>query len=211
MKITDISMTIHTGMPVYKDLPEKRPVLTMEKMMPRDGINESALYMNLHTGTHFDSPLHMMEGGWTAEFLPLHKLLAPCRVLDLTRVTDGIAKEDLIPYGIKPDEFILLKTQNSYETKFNPDFIYLKKDAAVYLADTGIKGVGIDALGIERSQPGHATHLALMEKDVLILEGLQLKDIEEGSYFMVALPIKIRDAEGAPARVVLLDDLSFLH
>lgn len=210
MKIIDISMTIHPGMPVYKNLPEKRPVHTMEKMMPRDSVNESALLMNLHTGTHFDSPKHMQKDGWPTEFLSLEKLLTPCRVLDLTHVVGGIGKDDLLPYDIKHSEFILLKTHNSYETEFNPDFIYLMKDAAVYLADTEIRGVGIDALGIERSQPGHETHLSLMEKDVLILEGLMLKDIEEGSYFMIALPIKIRDAEGAPARVILLDDLSFL-
>ena len=211
MKIHDVTMTIHHGMPVYRNHPEKRPVLVKAKTMPRDSINESAISMNLHTGTHFDSPRHMMEDGWQTESLPLDKLLTPCRVLDLTQVKDGITREDLLPFDIQPGEFILLKTRNSYETEFRPDFIYLRKDGAEYLADAGIKGVGIDALGVERGQPGHETHLMLFQKDVLILEGLALRDVADGSYFLVALPLKIRDAEGAPARVLLLDDLSVLN
>lgn len=211
MKIRDITMTIHHGMQVYRNEPVKRPVLIKVKTMPRDSINESEISMNLHTGTHFDSPRHMTEDGWQTESLPLEELLTSCRVLDLTQVADGITREDLLPFDIQPGEFILLKTRNSYETEFRPDFIYLRKDGAEYLAQKGIKGVGIDALGVERGQPGHETHLSLMKKDVLILEGLALRDVAGGPYFMIALPMKIRDAEGAPARVLLLDDLSVLN
>lgn len=210
MRIIDISMTVQRDMPVWRNSEEKRPVHTIEKMMPPDSINESRITMNLHTGTHFDSPKHMMRDGWTTEHLSLEKLLTPCRVLDLTGAVDGITKGDLVPHSVRKGEFILLKTRNSFETEFKPDFIYIKRDAAEYLAETGIKGVGIDALGVERSQPGHETHLALMGKGVLILEGLVLKDVEAGSYFLIALPVKIKDAEGAPARAVLLDNLSDL-
>lgn len=207
MRIIDISMAIRRDMRVYKDLEEMRPDLVREREMPRDSVNESRISMNLHTGTHIDSPLHMMEGGWATEALPLEKLIRPCRVLDLRHVQDGITREDLLPHDIKTGEFLLLKTRNSFEPDIGAGFVYLKRDGAAYLAGIGVAGVGIDALGIERRQPDHATHLSLMNADILIIEGLELKDVPAGPYFMLALPVKIRDAEGAPARVVLLDSL----
>ena len=65
--------------------------------------------------------------------------------------------------------------------------------------------MGIDALGVERSQPGHETHLALLGHDIMVLEGLALKDVAEGRYLLIALPLLIDGADGAPARAVLVE------
>ncbi|MEX1308283.1 MAG: cyclase family protein, partial [Eubacteriales bacterium] len=69
----------------------------------------------------------------------------------------------------------------------------------------GIKGVGIDGLGIERAQSDYATHRTLLGADIPIIEGLRLKDVAEGEYILVALPISIPEAEAAPVRAVLLE------
>lgn len=207
MRIIDISMTIHHDMPVYKNKAENRPVHLFERRMPPDSVNESSLWINLHTGTHIDAPLHMLKGGWTTEHLPLESLLTPCRVLDLTQVEGGITADMLAPFHIQPHDFLLFKTRNSFDESFRDDFIYLEESGAKLLAKIGIKGVGTDALGIERAQPEHGTHLALLEKDIIIIEGLALKDVAPGNYYLLALPLKIKGADGAPARVVLLDGL----
>lgn len=207
MTITDISMAIHGQMATYKGNPDKRPQLTAESVMPQDSANESSIHMNLHTGTHMDAPRHMMQDGWTIDRMPLSRLITRCRVLDLTAVSDAITREDLTGHGIKPGEFILLKTQNSFGRVFGPDFIYIRADAASYLAGCGISGIGTDALGVERNQPGHETHLAFMQHDVLILEGLNLKEAQPGSHILIVLPLNILGAEGAPARAVLVDSL----
>ena len=55
-----------------------------------------------------------------------------------------------------------------------------------------IAGVGIDALGIERDQTDHATHKQLLGSGIIIIEGLQLKDVEVGEYLMVAAPLKFQ-------------------
>ncbi len=206
MRIIDISMPIHHGMQVYKNREEKRPVRTVERVIPRDSVNESNIRMNLHTGTHIDAPFHMMEEGWTAEQLPLEKLIIPCRVLDMTHVKDGITKADLEGFDIKGGEFLLFKTRNSFDyPEFRLDFIYLKGDGAEYLRDLKVAGVGIDTLGIERDQPGHETHLALLANDMMIVEGLMLKDVVPGRYLLIALPLLIEGADGAPARAVLVE------
>lgn len=205
LKLYDVSMLIHEEMMVYKNDEKKRPQFNLVKKIPMDNVNESSITMNLHTGTHIDAPYHMNQEGDTIDQIDLSKLLTPCFVLDLTAVQGGITKEDLCIHKIEKGDFILLKTMNSFTTEFSQEFIYLEKSGAEYLAKMEICGVGIDALGIERSQPNHDTHKTLMKKGIIIIEGLQLKDVSEGNYFMCALPLKIKGADGAPARVVLIE------
>lgn len=207
MIIYDISMTIEKSMGVYKNIEEKRPVIKFERKIPKDSINESSMYMNLHTGTHIDAPYHVDDMGETIDAIDLNRLITKCRVLDLTKVVDGITKEDLIGKNIKPGEFILLKTRNSFTEEFKPDFVFVEKSGAEYLAEKQIIGVAIDSFGIERSQPDHETHKALFNKGITIIEGVRLKEIEEAEYLMCALPLKIKGVDGAPARVVLIKDL----
>ena len=204
MIIYDISMTIERSMGVYKNIEEKRPVIKFEKKIPGDSINESSMYMNVHTGTHVDAPYHVDDMGATIESVDLNKLITKCRVLDLTKVTDSITKEDLMDKNIRKGEFLLFKTTNSFKEEFDPNFVYVKKSAAEYLAEREIIGVAIDSFGIERAQPDHETHRTLFSKGIIIIEGVRLKEIQESEYFMCALPLKINGIDGAPARIVLI-------
>ncbi|RFZ80269.1 cyclase family protein [Lacrimispora amygdalina] len=204
-KLYDISMLINHDMPVYKGKEEKRPLLKPVSDFASGTVYESKLEMNLHTGTHLDRTLHMIPEGNTIETLDFKELITKCKVLDLTSVKNKITAKDLSSKDIADGDFILLKTRNSYEKVLEGDFIYLEQSGAEYLVNHRIKGVGIDALGIERAQPSHETHLQLMEKGIHILEGLRLKEIEEGEYLLFALPVNIEGAEAAPVRAVLMD------
>jgi arylformamidase len=204
MRVFDVSMAIHGDMAVYKNLEGKRPVIYRTRKMPEDGVNESVITMNVHTGTHIDAPGHVLEDGADVESIDPERLMGPCRVCDLTPVENGIGTRELEDLGIKEGDFVLLKTKNSFTEAFLGDFAFLDKSGAQYLADRNIRGVGIDSLGIERGQPGHETHKILMSRGIIIIEGLRLKDVDPGEYLMCALHIKIRGADGAPARVVLM-------
>lgn len=68
-----------------------------------------------------------------------------------------------------------------------------------------MRGVGIDSLGIERSQEGHPTHKTLFNNSIIIVEGLRLKEVVEGEYFMVIAPLKLEGTDGSPARALLID------
>ncbi|MGK0465736.1 cyclase family protein [Clostridium sp.] len=207
MIIYDISMTIEKSMGVYKNIEEKRPVIKFDRKIPKDSINESSMCMNLHTGTHIDAPYHVDDMGATIESIDLTKLITKCRVLDLTKVENRITKEELIDENIEQGEFLLFKTINSFTEEFDPNFVYVEKSGAEYLAQKEIIGVAIDSYGVERAQPGHETHKILFNKGITIIEGVRLKEIEEGEYFMCALPLKIKGVDGAPARIVLIKDL----
>lgn len=205
MAIYDVSMEIHEGMAVYKNSEKKKPTREITHKYSTDRINESKITLGLHTGTHIDAHFHMSADGETIESMDISKLIRKVRVLDFLNVFDKITKESLKEKDIEDNSFILLKTKNSLSDEFNIDFVFLEKSGAEYLRGKGIKGVGIDSLGIERSQPMHETHTILMESGAIIIEGLRLKDITEGDYMMYALPLKIRGGDGAPARVVLTD------
>lgn len=204
MRIYDISMPIYHGMPVYKDRTEKQPQMEVTRNYEK-GVRETRWLLDTHTGTHIDAPAHVLPGGATTADLDLKVLIGSGRVLDLTEVNDRITTSDLAVQGIGAGEFILLKTKNSWAVGNEQDFIYLEAGAAHYLAETGVRGVGLDALGVERDQPGYPTHRTLLEQGIVVIEGLRLKEVPPGEYNMLALPLRLLGAEAAPARVVLLE------
>ncbi len=203
MEIYDISMMIEQDMTVYKNRSERRPQLEQTRTIQTDGANESTLHLNTHTGTHMDAALHMLKDGDTIDEIDLSRCLSPCKVLDLTGEKECITAQSLQKKDIQKGDFVLLKTQNSFQDSFDFHFVFLEKSGAEYLRDVGVIGVGIDCLGIERDQPDHGTHKALLPEGIIILEGLRLKDVQEGEYILSALPLKIRSSDGSPVRAVL--------
>lgn len=207
MKIYDISVTIKAGMTVYKNKPEKQPNIRVVQDFSTATAHESRVDMDVHCGTHLDAPLHMVPGGATIESIGLEQTVGPARVLDLMHVQDAITVADLQPFDIKEGEWLLFKTRNSLVEEFDFDFVYLDAEAAQYVADRKVRGVGTDALGIERAQAGHPTHKTLFKHGVLIVEGLRFKDVPGGDYFMVIAPLKLEGIDAAPARALLISGL----
>lgn len=207
MKIYDISMSISEDMPVYNGKASKKPVFKVESNFQTASAYETRLNINLHTGTHMDAPLHFIEGGGTIDLLELEKVVRKCKVFDFQEVENCITQEQLAQKNIVTGDFVILKTKNSFVDILEKDFIFVDKSGAEYLRSKKIVGVGIDSLGIERSQPKHETHKTLLGEGIVILEGLRLKDVEEGEYLLVAAPIKIASAEAAPVRALLIANL----
>ena len=202
--IYDISMTIHEKMTVYKNKEEKFPIINQVNSFEKDGNYESKLTMNLHTGTHIDFPLHMLENGNNSNTENLEVLTGNAKVLDLTNLTEKISLDDIKKFDIQENDFIIFKTKNSFIETFDYDFVYLAEDAANFLANKKIRGVGIDALGIERAQSKHPTHKILLSNNIIILEGLRLKNVSEDEYQFFCLPLKIANVEALQVRAILI-------
>jgi len=65
--------------------------------------------------------------------------------------------------------------------------------------------VGVDYLSVDAFDSQELeVHHTLLENGVAILEGLNLSQVPEGRYQLICLPLKVRDGDGAPARVVLM-------
>lgn len=203
----DISWPIEHGTTTeYKD--RETLAIELQARHEEQGMEESVICMGTHTGTHIDAPAHFIQGGKTLDQFPLDTFYGPCQVLDLTRCSEVITLKDIDGYVIELGTIILLKTTNSSLPSTGPfysEFVYLSAEAAEYLATKKVKAVGIDYLSIERNQPDHPTHKALLSKDILIIEGLRLAPISEGSYKIACFPLKLIATEAAPARAVLVE------
>lgn len=205
-KIYDITHYIKDDMPVY---PNNAPVSIMPFAKISEGAssNLSDVSFGTHTGTHMDAPLHVFDGRKKLEEIPLETLIGKCRVVDASYRGPGslIEIEDL--GDVKEGERILVKTSNSQRGigEFYEDFVALSGDAADFLAEKGIALFGIDYLSIkQRGSNDNRAHTSLLSKDVPIIEGLNLKDIEAGEYELFCLPLKLKDVEGGPVRAILM-------
>lgn len=203
MKIYDLSPEISESMAVYKNKLEKKPKIIPTRTL-KEGANESRLNIESHTGSHVDAPFHFIEKGKTIEKINLDKFMGKCIVLDLTKIENSIKSIHLKKFKIQKDDIVLLKTKNKPDNKFNPNFVYLEKTGAECLASKKIKAVGIDSLGIERSQPNHETHKILLGKGIVIFEGLDLSKAKQGRYYFHGLPLKIKKGDASPVRAVLV-------
>lgn len=184
------------------------PPVTIEHFKSASGgSRNSAFHMGTHVGTHIDAPNHAFADRLDIDDLSLNTFVGPCRVLDLTTVKRSITREDLEKKNIARGERILLKTANSARgfEKFYDDYVYLSGDAAKYLAERGVMLVGIDAWSVkQKGLKDNTPHTHLLEKYIPIIEGLDLKQTVEDTYFLIALPLRLQVPDGAPARVILL-------
>lgn len=200
-KITDISLPIYGGMPVY---PNNPPVKITSLKTPNSYISEITL--GSHTGTHIDVPRHINENGLTVDKIELDQLSGPVRVLDMTHCKESISVEDLKKENIKAGERILVKTQNSIRgfKEFYPDYIYLSGEAAEFLAEQKIIIFGIDSISIkQKGSPDLRPHTELLNNNIIIIEGLDLSKANPGSYNLFCLPLNLIGLDGAPARAIL--------
>lgn len=201
-KIIDISLPIYPGMAVYPNNPAVKitPLKTSTSYI-------SEITFGSHTGTHIDTPRHILQEGLSVDKISLNQLIGPARVLDMTRCQKSITLEDLKKENIKQGERILVKTANSdrgFKT-FYPDYIYLDGEAAEFLAKKGIILFGIDSLSVkQKGSPDTRPHTALLKKGIVIIEGLDLSKALPGNYNLFCLPLKLTSLDGAPARVILI-------
>lgn len=205
MKIYDISMEISEEMAVYKNMPEKKPKLAATRTLD-EGANESRLSIDLHSGSHVDAPYHILQDGKTIEKISIDRFMGTAVVLDFTKIKNQITEKHFKTAKIQKNDIVLLKTKNKLEKTFNPNFAYLEKSGAEYLASKKIKAAGIDSLGIERGQPNHETHKTLLKKGIPIFEGLDLSKVKEGRYFFHGLPLRIKNGDASPVRAVLVEN-----
>jgi arylformamidase len=212
MKIYDVTVPLRPGMPTYAGT-EPGPRLQFHSLIKNgDSANVSELHIGSHTGTHVDAPDHFLDNGVTVEQMPVGHMVGPAWVAKFPG-DSHIAAADLAGAGIPPGTTrLLVKTRNVGhwdETEFRDDFIGFDDDAGPWLAERGFVLVGIDYMSIERFRsPTHAVHVALLERGIAIIEGLELRDVHPGEYFLVCAPLPVVGADGAPARVLLLEGVS---
>lgn len=171
-----------------------------------DPANVSQLSLGVHTGTHVDAPVHFIGGAAGVDQFSIDAMIGPARVIEILD-RETCTAQDLAPYDIRAGERLLLRTSNSNRVwkvdAFVEDYAHLDTSAARMLAERHVRMVGIDYLSIGRGNEGPEVHRILLGAGVMVVEGLDLSRVNEGSYDIVCLPLKILGADGAPARVAV--------
>lgn len=209
MPIHDITVTISAETPIYKGDPGVE-ISSFKSMAAGSTANVSQISFGVHTATHVDAPNHFIDGALRVHEIDPQKLVGPCRVVAVPDDVTAIEPEHV--GNIDGVERVLFKTRNSHfwsepEKGFRTDYTFLVPETARLLADSGVVLVGIDYLSIEKSgSPGHPVHVAFLEKEIVILEGVDLREVKPGDYDVICAPLKYDGAtgDGAPARTFLI-------
>lgn len=206
MKTIDLSHVIEAGMPVFPGT--EPPILLEANTIARDGFAEKKITFYSHTGTHMDAPAHMLPGAKTLDAYAAADFYGRAVVLDVSRFQlETISWEEhlaALETRLKGAHFLILRT--GWEKRWGqPDYFEnfpaLTVEAAQRTAACGLRGVGIDAISIDRMEDNHfPVHHVLFNAGMFVIENLcNLEQVGE-EFTLACFPLRIQNADGSPVR-----------
>ena len=204
MRIWDISQTLRPGMPMWPGEPELalRRNAEISEQCP---VNVGAIDTPLHAGTHADSPYHYDPQGAASADCSLDVYLGRCLVIDSRHAKRRVEIADIDWEALNGVERVLFRTYDRFpEDRWDSDFTAIAPAVIARLRDGGVRLVGTDAASLDPEQSKTMdAHHEIRIGDMRILEGLVLDDVPPGEYELIALPLKIADADASPVRAIL--------
>jgi kynurenine formamidase len=196
-------------MPVFPGLPE--PSFTAIATVERDGYAMTELHLLNHIGTHVDAPAHQVAGGDTLDEIGLERLVTDAVTIDVSRREPGavpLAELESELDRVQPGDIVLLYSDNArnYGTAaYWQGWSYPDADAARALVDRGISAIGFDGPSADPvDSTTYELHRIWLSSGRMILENLaNLDQLPERAQLVVA-PMKVKGANGGPARVFAL-------
>ena len=172
------------------------PVMTPEMRIDKgEPYNLSGFSMCAHNGTHVDAPFHFIRDGKTIDRIPLDHFTGDCYV---ARHEGDVSAEDAASILRRAAEAgavrrILIAGKAT-----------VTEAAARVFAETGILLIGNESQTVGPENAPMQGHLILLGAEVVLLEGIVLKDVPEGRYFLNAAPLNLGGIDGAPCRAWLM-------
>lgn len=168
-------------------------------------VNVNAITLSPHTGAHADAPLHYAADGAAVGTLDLDPYLGPCRVIHcldcgpLVQVADIAHALDNLP------ERVLIRTARVASQDW-ASFSALAPETIALLATKNVALIGIDTPSVDPStSQALPSHQQLLRHQLRVLENLVLDNVPEGDYELIALPLKLMQADASPVRAILRD------
>ena len=202
-RLWDISPPVHAGSPVFPgDTPYSQQ--WSANIGPGCPVNVSALTLSPHVGAHADAPLHYDPAGQAVGELDLSPYLGPCRVIH------AIACGPLIEWrhlahavaGLPPR--VLVRSYAHAPERWDPGLAAFAPETVERLAALGVRLIGIDTASIDPADSKLlSSHQVIRQRGMRVLENLVLDDVPEGDYELIALPLKLTEADASPVRAVL--------
>ncbi len=199
----DITPPISEGLAVWPgDTPPSREVLC--DIAKGANITLSTLRATVHLGAHADGPNHYGAGAPAIHERRLDYYIGPCQIIRVDAARGTRIGKDQIKLAITVPRVLIATGTYSDSTRFNEDFAALSSELVDGLHDRGVITVGIDTPSVDLfSSKDLPAHHAFLRHDMAILEGLVLKDVPEGSYELIALPLPLVGFDASPVRAIL--------
>lgn len=203
MKIIDISVPLTSAVEPW---PGDTPFAFDLAVRIDDGasVNVGALTSSVHNGTHVDAPFHVTAGGEAAGDMPLDAFIGPAVVLEAEDALElsGQSLEDAVGRGSR----VLLRWGRNDHARF-PDAVHAVPPTWIdELAALGVPLLGTDQPSVDPvDSKSLDAHHACVRNGIRILENLVLADVSPGRYELVALPLRLLEADASPVRAVLID------
>lgn len=215
-RIHDLSQPVFSNCPQYPDTNPRPVQVRLFYMLAVQGVNKEITELSTHTGTHCDAPYHFFDDGKTIDQIPLDTYVGPATILDLRGKAPGSAIEraevERFADRIAPGDIVLLNTgwghKRANTAEFLTQYVYLGGDAAHFLVECGVKGVGIDAVsmgGYDDPAKAVPAHNVLLGNGKFIVEELFFPDevMDGRERLFVGAPVKLRGTGGAWTRAML--------
>lgn len=219
-RILDLTLPISHGMatfPAHWHSPVEVKILGRHD---REGRSTRELRLGTHTGTHIDAPLHFIKGGRSIDQVPIQATVGRAVLLDVTFKQPGeaITEAELNERGhqVARGGIVLLRTGWSRywgQPQYYREHPYLTEGSASWLLERGIRALGLDLPDVEDPRGGAAhgvpgpRHLQLLHGGIILIENLtNVSGLEEGTLFLIALPLLVMGGDAAPARVIAIQD-----
>ena len=213
MEIIDLSISLEDGMLTYPTSSHHRFESSILGRLAIEGRETRKFTMGSHCGTHVDAMRHFIDGGVTADELPLDSLVGPAELINLSPMGAGtlIEVDDLVDQLPEKVDRVVIRTDWSQHwgtSQYYSNWPSLSGSCTELLIERGIKLLGIDFPSPDLASYGHdcsidsPNHKKLFEKNVVLVEYLNnLKLLRSGGIFLMVLPLKLIGFDGAPARV----------
>jgi arylformamidase len=203
MTIIDISPVISHQLAVWPgDQPLRREILL--DIQNGDHIDLSSYHGTVHMGAHADAPIHYDKNGASIDEVSLTPYLGPCYVHSVKGKTLIDQDDCLIPLrlGIKR---VLFHTGTYPDPhKFHRNFCAISPQAIETLGENGVLLIGIDTPSIDPfDSKDLPAHHSIFKYDMRNLEGLILRNVPDGHYELIALPLPLKGFDASPVRAVL--------
>jgi arylformamidase len=209
MMIWDISQTLRPNMPMW---PGEAPLSVRRNAVigPECPVNVGAIDAPLHAGTHADSPFHYDPLGPASADCELSPYIGPCVVIDVRHAGSRVEPGDVDWVALESAERVIFRTYDNFPLDvWDSDFTAIAPAVIARLRKSGVRLVGTDAASLDPEQSKTMdAHHEVQAGDMRILEGLVLDDVPAGRYELIALPLKIAQADASPVRAILREFLS---
>lgn len=199
----DITPAVTAALAVWPgDTPPSREVLADLKR--GDNVTLSTLRATVHLGAHADAPSHYGRDAASIESRPLDLFLGPCRVVRIATGRGTRLPPSAIPVNLRGERVLIATGTYPDPERFNEDFAALDPATVDLLHERGARLVGIDTPSVDLFAARElVAHHRFLAHDMAILEGLVLAHVPDGTYELIALPLKLTGFDASPVRAVL--------